>query len=123
MRAARAAKAIDIKRDRDMPQRFGQTTMLASAPKKAGQQMYANVRLGRTLAQRGVADPQQASQLCGRIVKVLDELYVSVDELSSEPPPSSDSDAALPLADDEHDLLEALSDLIQREQAEENLPN
>ena len=55
---------------------FGSTTMLAPAPKKAGQQLFSNVRLGKSLAQRGIDNPIEAPRLCSRIVKVLDQLYV-----------------------------------------------
>ena len=50
--------------------------MLAPTARKAGQQIYSNVRLCSSLAKRGSTDPTQAAMLCGRIVKVLDELYV-----------------------------------------------
>ena len=35
--------------------KFGSTTMLAPAPRKAGQQFFSNVRPGKTLAQCGIA--------------------------------------------------------------------
>ena len=59
--------------------------MLAPAPRKAGQQNFSNVRLGKTLAQRGIDNPIEAPQLCSRIVKILDQLYLSCDDSSSEP--------------------------------------
>ena len=59
--------------------------MLAPAPRKAGQQIFSNVRLRKTLAQRGIDNPIEAPQLCSRVVKILDQLYVSFDDSSSEP--------------------------------------
>ena len=57
--------------------------MLAPTARKAGQQIYSNVRLCSSLAKRGSTDPTQAEMLCGRIAKVLDELYVTVDDMGA----------------------------------------
>ena len=65
--------------------KFGPTTMLAPAPRKAGQQIFSNVRLEKTLAQRCIDNPIEAPQLCSRIVKILDQLCLSCDHSSSEP--------------------------------------
>ena len=46
--------------------RFGSTTMLAPAPKKAGQQIFSNVRLGKSLAQRGIDNPVEAPSQAGQ---------------------------------------------------------
>ena len=59
--------------------------MLAPAPRKAGLNIFSNVRPGKTLAQRGIDNPIEAPQLCSRIVKILDQLYLSCDDSSSEP--------------------------------------
>ena len=40
--------------------------------------------LKKTLSQRGIDNPIEAPQLCSRIVKILDQLYLS-DDLFSEP--------------------------------------
>ena len=58
--------------------------MLAPAPRKGGQQISSNVRLGKSLAQRGIDNPIEAPQLCSRIVKILDQLYLSCDDSFSE---------------------------------------
>ena len=50
----------------------------------ASQQIFSNVRLGKTLAQRGIDHPIEAPQLCSRIVKILDQLYLSCDDSFSE---------------------------------------
>ena len=87
-----------LDRNAQRPTQFGRTTMLAPTARKAGQQIYSNVRLCSNLAKRGSTDPTQASMLCGRIVKVLDELYVAVDDMgASEIVP----DAVLAVDDDE----------------------
>ena len=65
--------------------RFGSTTVLAPAPRKAGRIFFLSiVRLGKTLAQRGIDTPIEAPQLCSRIVKILDQLYLSCDDSFSE---------------------------------------
>ena len=47
--------------------------------------MFSNVRLWKTLAQRGIDNPIEAPQLCSRIVKIFDQLYLSCDDSFSEP--------------------------------------
>ena len=76
MRQSRERIRTDQVRDRNAqrPQVFGKTTMLAPTARKAGQQIYSNVRLCRSLAQRGANDPTQSSMLRSRIAKVLHEL-------------------------------------------------
>ena len=59
--------------------------MLAPAPRKAGQQIFSNVRVGKTLAQRGIDNPIESPQRCSRIVKIIDQLYLSCDDSFSEP--------------------------------------
>ena len=116
MRQNRERMRTDQVRDRNAqrPTPFGKTTMLAPTARKAGQQIYSNVRLCSSLAKRGSTDPTQASMLCGRIVKVLDELYVSVDDMgASEIVP----DAVLSVDDDEPaevttDFLHAIMDKL-----------
>ena len=72
--------------------------MLAPIARKAGLRIYSNVRLCRSLAQRGSNDPTQSAMTCGRIVKVLGELYGSADDMGvSEISP----DAVLTVDDDE----------------------
>ena len=51
------------------PRKFGSTTMLSPAPRKAGQQTFSSVRLGKSLAQCGIDNPIEAPQLCSRIAK------------------------------------------------------
>ena len=55
MRQSRERIRTDQVRDRNAqrPTPFGKTTMLAPIARKAGQQIYSNVRLCRSLAQRG----------------------------------------------------------------------
>ena len=77
MRQSRDRMRTDQVRDRNAqrPTPFGtKTTMLAPTARKAGQQIYSNVRLCRSLAQRGSNDPTQSSMLRSRIAKVLHEL-------------------------------------------------
>ena len=102
------------------PRQFGSTTMLAPAPKKAGQQLFSNVRLGKSLAQRGIDNPIEAPQLCSRIVKVLDQLYVH--ECSSS---ESDSGVVLAIDDEQsvdvskeflHDVMNKLDDSLSDDQ-------
>ena len=100
--------------------RFGSTTMLAPAPKKAGQQIFSNVRLGKSLAQRGIDNPVEAPQLCSRIVKILDQLYVH--ECSSSEPASG---VVLAIDDEQsvdvskeflHDAMSKLDDSLSDDQ-------
>ena len=100
--------------------RFGSTTMLAPAPKKAGQQIFSNVRLGKSLAQRGIDNPAEAPQLCSRIVKILDQLYVH--ECSSSEPGSG---VVLAIDDEQsvdvskeflHDAMNKLDDSLSDDQ-------
>ena len=89
LRANRERGKVELARDRAQnteSRKFGSTTMLAPAPRKAGQQIFSNVRLGKSLAQRGIDNPIEAPQLCSRIVKILDQLYVH--ECSSSEPGS-----------------------------------
>ena len=62
MRQSRERIRTDQVRDRNAqrPTPFGKTMMLASTARKAGQQIYSNVRLCRSLAQRGSNDPTQS---------------------------------------------------------------
>jgi len=87
LRANRERGKVEVARDRAQnteSREFGSTTMLAPAPRKAGQQIFSNGRLGKSFAQRGIDNPIEAPQLCSRIVKILDQLYVH-ECASSEP--------------------------------------
>ena len=88
LRANRECSKVEGAHDRAQnteTRKFGSTTVLAPAPRKAGQQTFSNVRHGETLVQRGIDNPIEAPQLCSRIVKILDQLYLSCDDSSSEP--------------------------------------
>ena len=57
LRANRERSKIDGARDRAQnteTRKFGSTTMLAPPPRKAGQQIFSNVRLGETRVERGI---------------------------------------------------------------------
>ena len=84
-------------RNAQHPQAFGKTTMFAPTARKAGQQIYSNVRLCLSLAQRGSNDPAQSAMLCGRIAKALGELYVSVGDMGA----SEIAPDAVPTVDDD----------------------
>ena len=65
MRQSRERISTDQVRDRNAqrPAPFGKTTMLAPTARKAGRQIYSNVRLCRSLAQRGSNDPGVVKKL------------------------------------------------------------
>ena len=96
--------------------------MLAPTARKAGQRIYSNVRLCRSLAQRGSNDPAQSSMICDRIVKVLGEFYVSTDDMgASEIPPDAvltvdDNEPAEVAADFLHIAMDKLDSSLTDEQ-------
>ena len=76
----------------------GESTRTTTSRRRLGGDRRAGSQRGsgKTLAQRGIDNPIEAPQLCSRIVKILDQLYLSCDGSSSEP----GSDVVLAINDD-----------------------